>query len=46
MDFTELNFTKLISAESFHIKEYDTNRLRNVKITGLYSFMPMSKVWL
>lgn len=44
MDFTGPNFTKLISAESLHITEYDTNRLRNLKITGLYSFMPISKV--
>lgn len=46
MDFTAPNFMKLIPAESLHIMECDTNRMRNVNITGIYSFMPISKVRL
>jgi len=46
MDFTAPNYMKLIPAESLHIMECDTNRMRNVNITDIYSFMPISKVRL
>ena len=46
MDFTAPNFTKSIPTESLHIMECDSNRMKNVNITALYSFMPISKIRL
>jgi hypothetical protein len=48
--FTVLIFTKLIHAERHHMAillvKFHPDRRRNMEITGIFSFMPLSKICL